>query len=813
MRFDRFTEKAQEALALAQDSLSRFHHNQLDTEHLLFGLLEQSEGLIPTLLTRIGCDPERVKKGVVEALERSPKVYVEGGGQGQIYITPKIKRVFDLAFDESKRIQDEYVGTEHLLLAIADEREGAAYQILKECDVTKEKIYQALQSIRGGQRVTDPGAESKYMVLEKYSADITRLAEEGKLDPVIGREEEIRRVIQVLSRKTKNNPVLIGEPGVGKTAIVEGLARKIVQRDVPEIISGKRVVGLDMGALVAGSKFRGEFEERLKAVLKEVQSAKGKIILFIDELHTIVGAGAAEGAIDASNMLKPALARGDIQTIGATTLDEYRKHIEKDGALERRFQPVYVDEPSIENSIEIMKGLRDRYESHHGIKISDDALEAAVRLSDRYISDRFLPDKAIDLVDEASSKLRIDIYSSPKELKELENQLNQLTGEGQEAVAARKYERAAELRDETDRLQKEYLDKKTQWMKERGIDDIVGEEDIATVVARWTGIPVIRMLQEESERLLQMEERLHERVIGQEDAIRLVSDAIRRSRSGLKDPKRPIGSFLFMGPTGVGKTELVKALSEFLFDTEEAMVRIDMSEYMERHAVSRLIGAPPGYVGYEEGGQLTEPVRRRPYRVILFDEIEKAHPDVFNTLLQILDDGRLTDGQGRTVDFKNTVIIMTSNIGSEWISSLADDYEKMKNRVLEELKIKFRPEFLNRIDETIVFQSLKLEEIERIVDLQMNNVRQSLSGQGLGLEVSKEAKSYLAREGYDPLYGARPLRRTIGRLIETPLSKKIIQGEFKKGETIEINLSNGFLEFQSGDSPAKKTQKKPLDKT
>jgi ATP-dependent Clp protease ATP-binding subunit ClpC len=813
MRVDRFTEKAQEALALAQDSLSRFHHNQLDTEHLLFGLLEQSEGLIPTLLTRIGCDPERVKKNVVEALDRSPKVYVEGGGLGQIYITPRIKRIFDLAFDEAKRIQDEYVGTEHLLLAIADERDGAAYQILKECGVTKEKIYQALQSIRGGQRVTDPGAESKYMVLEKYSADITRLAAEGKLDPVIGREEEIRRVIQVLSRKTKNNPVLIGEPGVGKTAIVEGLAQKIVLRDIPEILSGKRVVGLDMGALVAGSKFRGEFEERLKAVLKEVQSAKGEVILFIDELHTIVGAGAAEGAIDASNMLKPALARGDIQTIGATTLDEYRKHIEKDGALERRFQPVYVDEPSIENSIEILKGLRDRYESHHGVKISDDALDAAVRLSDRYISDRFLPDKAIDLVDEASSKLRIDIYSSPKELKELENQLNRLTGEGQEAVAARKYERAAELRDETDRLQKEYLDKKAQWMKERGIDDVVGGEDIATVVARWTGIPVKRMLQEESERLLQMEERLHERVIGQEDAIRLVSDAIRRSRSGLKDPKRPIGSFLFMGPTGVGKTELVKALAEFLFDTEEAMVRIDMSEYMERHTVSRLIGAPPGYVGYEEGGQLTEPVRRRPYRVILFDEIEKAHPDVFNTLLQILDDGRLTDGQGRTVDFKNTVIIMTSNIGSEWISSLAGDYEKMKDRVLEELKIKFRPEFLNRIDETIVFHSLKLEEIERIVDLQMDNVRQSLSGQGLGLEISKEAKSYLANESYDPLYGARPLRRTIGRLIETPLSKKIIQGEFKKGETIEICLSNGSLEFQSGDSSDKKTQKKPLDKT
>jgi ATP-dependent Clp protease ATP-binding subunit ClpC len=813
MRVDRFTEKAQEALALAQDSLSRFHHNQLDTEHLLFGLLEQSEGLIPTLLTRIGCDPERVKKNVVEALDRSPKVYVEGGGLGQIYITPRIKRIFDLAFDEAKRIQDEYVGTEHLLLAIADERDGAAYQILKECGVTKEKIYQALQSIRGGQRVTDPGAESKYMVLEKYSADITRLAAEGKLDPVIGREEEIRRVIQVLSRKTKNNPVLIGEPGVGKTAIVEGLAQKIVLRDIPEILSGKRVVGLDMGALVAGSKFRGEFEERLKAVLKEVQSAKGEVILFIDELHTIVGAGAAEGAIDASNMLKPALARGDIQTIGATTLDEYRKHIEKDGALERRFQPVYVDEPSIENSIEILKGLRDRYESHHGVKISDDALDAAVRLSDRYISDRFLPDKAIDLVDEASSKLRIDIYSSPKELKELENQLNRLTGEGQEAVAARKYERAAELRDETDRLQKEYLDKKAQWMKERGIDDVVGGEDIATVVARWTGIPVKRMLQEESERLLQMEERLHERVIGQEDAIRLVSDAIRRSRSGLKDPKRPIGSFLFMGPTGVGKTELVKALAEFLFDTEEAMVRIDMSEYMERHTVSRLIGAPPGYVGYEEGGQLTEPVRRRPYRVILFDEIEKAHPDVFNTLLQILDDGRLTDGQGRTVDFKNTVIIMTSNIGSEWISSLAGDYEKMKDRVLEEWKIKFRPEFLNRIDETIVFHSLKLEEIERIVDLQMDNVRQSLSGQGLGLEISKEAKSYLANESYDPLYGARPLRRTIGRLIETPLSKKIIQGEFKKGETIEICLSNGSLEFQSGDSSDKKTQKKPLDKT
>ncbi|MCH7761370.1 AAA family ATPase [candidate division TA06 bacterium] len=808
MRFDRFTEKAQEAIALAQDSLSRFHHNQLDTEHLLFGLLEQPEGLVPILLTRIDCDPERVKREVVDALEQSPKVSLEGGGLGQVYITPRVKRVFDLAYEEAKRIRDEYVGTEHLLLAIAEEREGAANRILRECGVTKEKIYQALQTIRGGQRVTDPGAESKYMVLEKYSVDITRLAEEGKLDPVIGREEEIRRVIQVLSRKTKNNPVLIGEAGVGKTAIVEGLAQKIVQSDVPEILKGKRVIGLDMGALVAGSKFRGEFEERLKAVLKEIQSAKGEIILFIDELHTIVGAGAAEGAIDASNMLKPALARGELQTIGATTLDEYRKHIEKDGALERRFQLVYVEEPSIEDSIEIMKGLRDGYESHHGVKISDEALEAAVRLSDRYISDRFLPDKAIDLVDEAGSKLRIDIYSAPKELKELEERLNHLVQEGQEAVAARRYERAAELRDETDRLQKEYQEKKAKWMKERGIDDVVGEEDIAELVSQWTGIPVKRMLQEESERLLQMEERLHQRVIGQEDAIRLVSDAIRRGRSGLKDPKRPIGSFLFMGPTGVGKTELAKSLAEFLFDSEEAMVRIDMSEYMERHAVSRLIGAPPGYVGYEEGGQLTEPVRRRPYRVILFDEIEKAHPDVFNALLQILDDGRLTDGQGRTVDFKNTVIIMTSNVGSEWISTMTEDYEKMTERVMEESRRKFRPEFLNRIDEIVVFHSLSFEEIERIVVLQIEKVKQNLAGQGISLETSQEAKAFLARKGYDSNYGARPLRRTIGRLIETPLSKKIIQGEFKRGDTIEVDLEKDELVFRpKGTIREKKLEK------
>jgi ATP-dependent Clp protease ATP-binding subunit ClpC len=795
MRFDNFTEKAQEVIALAQESLSRFNHNQLDTEHILLALLEQPDGLVPTILANMGIEPRGMRTELVESLEKSPKVYYEGGDQAQIYITPRAKRVFDLASEEARRISDEYVGTEHLFIAILDDREGTASRVLEGHGVTKEKVYRALQEVRGGHRVTDPDAESKYQALKKYSRDITLLAAEGKLDPVIGRDEEIRRVIQVLSRRTKNNPVLIGEPGVGKTAIAEGLAQKIVSGDVPETLKGKRVVALDMGALVAGSKFRGEFEDRLKAVLREVERARGDIILFIDELHTIVGAGAAEGAIDASNMLKPALARGELQCVGATTLDEYRKNIEKDGALERRFQPVLVGEPSIEDTIEILKGLRDKYEAHHGVKISDEAISAAAKLSTRYISDRFLPDKAIDLIDEAASKLRIDIYSAPPELKNLEQRLSTLVREGQEAVAARQYERAAQLRDETDLLQKEYNEKKNAWMKDRGFDDVVGEEDIAQIVSKWTGIPVSRMLEEESRKLLHMEDRLHARVIGQNEAIELVSNAVRRARSGLKDPKRPIGSFIFMGPTGVGKTELAKALAEFLFDSEDAVVRIDMSEYMERHTVSRLIGAPPGYVGYEEGGQLTEAVRRRPYSVVLFDEIEKAHQDVFNVMLQILDEGRLTDGQGRTVDFRNTLLIMTSNVGSERATGDSDEYGSMKRSMTEELRRKFRPEFLNRVDEIVVFRPLTFEDIERIVELQLDNLKRTLRDSDIDLQVTKGAMDVLARAGHDPVYGARPLKRAIQRMIENPLSRKIIEGGVRKNATIFVDAKGDELVF------------------
>ncbi|MEO0156252.1 MAG: AAA family ATPase, partial [candidate division WOR-3 bacterium] len=658
MRFDKFTQKAQDSIALAQEILDEYAHQELDVEHIFLALLRQEDGLVPKILKKMDIMPDLVQRRLESSLDLRPKVY--GGATAQIYITPRTKKLVSLAQAEAQRMKDEYVGIEHLFLAIAEETEGEVVKILREFGITKEKIYQALQIIRGSQRVTDQDAESKYMALERYARDITALAKQGKLDPVIGRDQEIKRVIQILSRRTKNNPVLIGEAGVGKTAIVEGLAQRIVEKNVPEILKDKRILALDMGSLVAGSKYRGEFEERLKAVMDEIRKGKGEIILFIDELHTIVGAGAAEGAIDASNMLKPALARGELQCIGATTLNEYRKHIEKDAALERRFAPVYVGEPSVEDTIKILQGLKNRYESHHGVIIDDSAIESAVKLSHRYLTERHLPDKAIDLIDEACARARIEIYSMPDELKEMEKRLEKLTEEGKRAVEMRNYELAAKLRDETEALQKEYRRKKTEWMKQRGIDDRVTEDDIAEIISSWTGIPVSRMLESEMSKLLKMEERIHERLVDQEDAVVAVSDAIRRSRAGLKDPKRPIGSFIFLGPTGVGKTELAKSLAEFLFDTEDAMVRIDMTEYQEKHTVSRLIGAPPGYVGYEEGGQLTEAVRRRPYRVILFDEFEKAHPDVFNILLQLLDDGRLTDGQGRTVDFKNTIIIMTS---------------------------------------------------------------------------------------------------------------------------------------------------------
>lgn len=798
MRYDRFTQKAQEALASAQEILDEYNHQELDTEHIFLALVRQENGLVPKILQRIDIMPDLVQRRLEGSMETRPKVY--GGATAQIYITPRAKRLLSLSRTEAQRIKDEYVGCEHIFLALTEEREGETAKVLREFGITKEKAYQALQMIRGSQRVTDQDAESKYMALERYAHDITALARQGKLDPVIGRDNEIKRVIQVLSRRTKNNPVLIGDAGVGKTAIAEGLAQKIVEKNVPEILKDKRILALDMGALVAGSKYRGEFEERLKAVMDEIKKGKGEIILFIDELHTIVGAGAAEGAIDASNMLKPALARGELQCIGATTLNEYRKHIEKDAALERRFAPVFVSEPSIDDTIKILQGLKNRYEFHHGVVISDSAIEAAARLSDRYITDRYLPDKAIDLIDEACARARIEIYSMPNELKEMEQKLERLSDEGRAAVTMRNYERAAELRDETERLQKKYKQKKTEWMKQRGIDDRVSADDIANLISTWTGIPVSRMLESEMDKLLKMEERIHLRLVDQDEAVTAVSDAIRRSRAGLKDPSRPIGSFIFLGPTGVGKTELAKSLAEFLFDTEEAMVRIDMTEYQEKHTVSRLIGAPPGYVGYEEGGQLTEAVRRRPYRVILFDEFEKAHPDVSNILLQLLDDGRLTDGQGRVVDFKNTIIIMTSNLGCETITESLKNgnyqYEKTKEDVYGILQHSVRPEFLNRIDEIIVFKPLGFEEIKGIVERQLKKVEQNVHEFGYKINFSDTVKDYLAHEGFDPVYGARPLRRAIQRMIENPLSRHIIGGKFKKGSTIKIDIDRGEITFQ-----------------
>jgi len=797
MRYDKFTQKAQDALNLAQEVLDQYNHQELDVEHVFLALLRQEDGLVPNILKRMDIVPDMIRRRLEAAMETRPKVY--DGVQAQVYITPRTKRLIAQAQTEAQRMKDEYVGCEHLLLAISEERESETGKIVRDFGLNREKIYQALQAIRGTQRVTDQDAENKYMALERYARDITALARQGKLDPVIGRDEEIKRVIQVLSRRTKNNPVLIGEAGVGKTAIIEGLAQKIVEKNVPEILTDKRILALDMGSLVAGSKFRGEFEERLKAVMDEIRKGKGEIILFIDELHTIVGAGAAEGAIDASNMLKPALSRGELQCIGATTLNEYRKHIEKDAALERRFAPVFVGEPSIADTIRIIQGLKSRYESHHGVTIDDSAIEAAAKLSERYITERYLPDKAIDLIDEACARARIEIYSMPDELKELEQKLERLNDEGKTAVDQRNYEKAAEMRDEAEKIQKELKQKKSKWMKQRGIDDRVTENDIAQIVATWTGIPVSRMLQTEMEKLLKMEERIHERMVDQDIAVNAVSDAIRRSRAGLKDPKRPIGSFIFLGPTGVGKTELAKSLAEFLFDTEEAMVRIDMTEYQEKHTVSRLIGAPPGYVGYEEGGQLTEAVRRRPYRVILFDEFEKAHPDVFNILLQLLEDGRLTDGQGRTVDFKNTIVIMTSNLGSEIITAdLKEgkfDYEKARDEVTQILQRSVKPEFLNRVDEIIVFKPLGFEEIRGIVERELAKIVKYVTDFGFAIEFGDKVKDYLAHEGFDPVYGARPLRRAIQRRIENPLSRSIIAGDFKKSDKIRSDMKDGVVVF------------------
>jgi len=810
---------------LAQEIIWEYNHTELDTEHILLALLRQEDGLIAKIMAKMDIVHTQLRQKLEEEMSILPKTY--GSSQTmQMYLTPRAKRVFDSAHEEARRLKDEYVGTEHLFLAVGEEKEGPAAKVLRQNGINKEKVYRALQSIRGTQRITEPDPESKYMALEKYSRDITKMAIEGKLDPVIGRDDEIKRVIQVLSRRTKNNPVLIGEAGVGKTAIAEGLAQKIVAGDVPEPLKGKKVLGLDIAALVAGSKFRGEFEERLKAVMDEIKRAKGEIILFIDELHTIAGAGAAEGAIDASNMLKPALARGELQCVGATTLDEYREHIEKDKALERRFQPIFVGEPTIEHSIEILKGLRDRYEIHHGVKITDQAIDAAVKLSNRYISDRFLPDKAIDLIDEACAKVRIDNYSMPNPLKELDKKIETLTKEGQEAVQVRNFERAAELRDEVDGLQKEYVDQKARWSKETKINDKVDETEIAEIVAKWTGIPVRRMLETEKEKLLKMEARIHDRLIDQEEAVTIVSDAIRRNRAGLKDVKRPIGSFIFLGPTGVGKTELAKALAEFLFDTEDAIVRIDMSEYMEKHTVSRLIGAPPGYVGFDEGGQLTEAVRRRPFRVILFDEIEKAHPEVFNVMLQMLDDGRLTDGHGRTVDFKNTIIIMTSNLGTESIKKSStlgfapgertpaekksDEkaFEQMKAVILEELKRGFRPEFLNRVDDVVVFRPLSFEDIKKIVVLELKKSSKAILEQGFDIEVSEPAKDRIVQEGFDPVFGARALKRAIQRFIENPLSKEILAGKFVPGDKVTVVLENGEIRFEKAGKDTKRDRKK-----
>jgi ATP-dependent Clp protease ATP-binding subunit ClpC len=810
---ERFTEQAQEVLAASQELVRRYRHNQWDVEHVLLALLEQENGVTRDILQMLGVDIGVIKKRVEATLESFSKIAYEAT---QIYATPRISALLENANREADRLKDEFVSTEHLLIAIAGETRGEAATILAESGVTQEKIYQALQKIRGGHRVTDRQAESKYRSLEKYGHDLTELARQGKLDPVIGRENEIKRVIQILSRRTKNNPVIIGDAGVGKTAIAEGLAQKIAAEDVPDSLKGKKVVALDMGALVAGSKFRGEFEERLKAVLDEVKQAAGEVIMFIDELHTVVGAGAAEGAIDASNMLKPVLARGEMQCIGATTLDEYRKHVEKDKALERRFSPVYLDEPSVEATIEMLRGLRPRYEAHHKIKIEDSALVAAAKLSQRYISDRFLPDKAIDLIDEAASKLRLDMESAPEEVKTLDRKMKHLRDE-EDAVSQRQdYQKAAELKAERIRLEQEYNQAKLKWQKEKKIDSVVDEEDIAELVAQWTGIPVSRMMETETDKLVHMEERIHQRIVDQEEAVAAVSEAIKRGRAGLKDPKRPIGSFIFLGPTGVGKTELARALAEFLFDDEDTMVRLDMSEYMEKHTVSRLIGAPPGYVGYEEGGQLTEAVRRRPYRVILFDEVEKAHPDVFNILLQLLEDGRLTDGHGRTVDFKNTVVIMTSNLGTEEFQrggigfsrkeKEEGDEQRLKTAIESALKRTFRPELLNRIDDVIIFHPLTEEHLKSIVDLLIHEVEKRLAERKIKLEVNEEAKAWLAHKGYDPVYGARPLRRAIQRYVENPISTKILQGEFKEGDTVAISLQEDNLSFAARKTARAKTK-------
>ncbi len=804
MRFDRFTERAQDAAARAYEIVQRFKHTQVDTEHLLLALLEQNDGAVPQILELLNVDLNAMRERVDRELKGSSRPSAYSGGVGQIFYTPRIRTVLELAQREANNLKDEYISTEHIFLAMLAERNTSTSKIFKENGITRERMLEGIQQVRGGKKVDSKQAESRYRTLDKFTRDLTQMARDGKIDPVIGREDEILRVIQVLTRRSKNNPVLIGEAGVGKTAIVEGLAQKIVDNDVPENLLNKRVVSLDLGAMIAGSRFRGEFEERLKAAMEEIREAQGEIILFIDELHTVVGAGAAQGAMDASNMMKPALSRGELQAVGATTLDEYRKYIEADKALERRFAPVMVDEPNVEDTILMLKGLAPRYEAHHGITYAPAALEGAAKLSHRYVQDRFLPDKAIDLMDEAAAKLRVALHTFPPELKELKNQVDKIKMEEEEASTVRDYERAARSKAERIRLETAFTEKFEAWQGEKGLDEVVDYDDIASVVSAWTGVPVQQMKETEAEKLLNMEDRLHERIIGQEKAITAMSDAIRRSRSGLSDPKRPIGAFMFLGSSGVGKTELAKALAEFLFDDEDSLIRIDMSEYREQHTVSRLFGAPPGYVGYDQGGQLTEQIRRKPYSVVLFDEIEKAHPDVWNSLLQIMDDGRLTDGQGRTVNFRNTVIVMTSNVGTSFVRSagalgfagMRDGDEARSHKQIEDaLKKTFRPEFVNRVDEIIIFEQLTQEQVVEIVDLQMGEIRKRLAEAELTIELTQAAKNWLGAEGYDKDFGARPLRRALQRHIESPLSVKLLKGEVEKGDHIVIDVEDDKIVF------------------